>query len=111
MLESFVSVAYLAIIITIVFSWLKLRKIFVKKFNIVCTQCGFHGEPKLHTQGSLITEIFLWIFIIPGVFYTFYRLFYKIPVCPNCGNPNLIPANSPVAIKFLKELEISNIDA
>lgn len=105
MLEFLAPVFIIAIWITILFVWLKLRKVFIKKYDVVCTQCGYFGEPEMHTQGSLTAEILLWfLFIIPGLIYSLKRIFCKIPACPKCGNYNLIPPDSPVAVKFLKEL-------
>ena len=67
----------------------------------VCTTCGFKGYPKKKVKGSILTEIFLWIFfILPGLIYSIWRLNSKTWVCPKCGNQTMIPADSPVGQKL-----------
>lgn len=63
---------------------------------IICTNCGLTSPaPKKAIRGSLILEIILWLsFILPGVIYTIWRRNGK-PSCPNCGNSNIMPLNSP----------------
>ena len=49
----------------------------------VCMQCGFSGRPLRLARGSLFLEVLLWLtFIVPGVFYTLWRLESK--TCPRC---------------------------
>jgi hypothetical protein len=70
-----------------------------------CTACGHLGKPRMRTQGSLLIEIALWIaFIVPGVIYSIWRHTTRGEVCEACGAANLIPPDSPVALKMRKDL-------
>ncbi len=72
--------------------------------QFVCTQCGHKGNYKRVTKGSIIIEIFLWLlFLLPGLFYSIWRLSSKQDVCPKCRNANcMIPVDSPMAKKLLE---------
>jgi hypothetical protein len=63
---------------------------------IICASCGtVSAAPRPAMRGSLILEIFLWLFFIfPGVFYSFWRRKGK-ESCPNCNSENIMPVNSP----------------
>jgi len=70
-----------------------------------CTTCGFEGETRLHTKGSLGVEIVLWLLlIVPGLIYTVWRHASREQVCNSCGAATLVPVTSPVAVKMRKEL-------
>ena len=70
-----------------------------------CTACGHLGKPRIQTRGSLLIEIVLWIaFIVPGVIYSIWRHTTRGEVCEACGGANLIPPDSPVALKMRKDL-------
>ena len=57
---------------------------------------------KTKVQGSFALEIILWLFLlIPGLIYSVWRLTSKQKVCPKCGQPNMIPMDSPIARKML----------
>ena len=72
--------------------------------EIVCTSCGYVGEPKTITKGSMGVEIILWLcFLIPGLIYSVWRLSSRYDGCPSCGQTTLIPRASPMAQKFLRE--------
>jgi len=72
--------------------------------TMVCTSCGFVGNPKNKTQGSFWVEIFLWICgILPGVLYSVWRWTTRKKVCPACNNPTMIPTNTPRGIELLKQ--------
>lgn len=74
------------------------------KQEMVCTQCGHKGIPKKFTKGNIATEVVLWIlFIVPGIFYSVWRLASKYKGCPECKAPNMIPASSLMAKKILAE--------
>ena len=63
---------------------------------IVCTNCGYQGNPVSKTQGSVLVEIALWVLLcIPGVIYSIWRLTSKQIVCPRCGNARLVPLGTP----------------
>ena len=63
---------------------------------IVCTNCGYQGNPITKTQGSLAVEIALWVLLcVPGIIYSVWRLTSKQTVCPRCGNLRLVPLGTP----------------
>lgn len=62
----------------------------------VCPACGTQGEPARKTRGSILIEVILWLcFIIPGLVYSIWRMGSRYEVCPACGQPGMIPINSP----------------
>ena len=72
--------------------------------EVVCTSCGYVGEPRTITKGSMGVEIILWLcFLIPGLIYSVWRLSSRQDGCPSCGQTALIPRASPMAQKFLRE--------
>lgn len=55
----------------------------------------------MDTKGSLVIEIILWLLmILPGAIYTVWRLTTKAPACRECGSRELIPPDSPRALKL-----------
>lgn len=43
----------------------------------------------------MLVELFLWLcFLIPGVFYSIWRLTTRAQVCRSCGSHELIPPGS-----------------
>jgi hypothetical protein len=72
-----------------------------KKF---CTSCHATAKPKKVTKGSFLIEVILWItFIIPGLVYSIWRITTRQQACPLCGSFNIIPLNSPAALKHLEQ--------
>mgnify|MGYP001600827589 CR=1 FL=1 len=72
--------------------------------KIVCTSCGFTGEPSTVTKGSFFIELVLWLcLLIPGLIYSIWRLSSKYEACPKCQQNTIIPVESPMGMKFLKE--------
>ncbi|MFZ3042336.1 MAG: hypothetical protein WA108_11225 [Thiobacillus sp.] len=72
--------------------------------KLVCTSCGYVGEPTTVTKGSIGIELVLWLcFLIPGLIYSIWRLSSRHEACPSCGQTTLIPVESPMAKKFLRE--------
>ena len=52
---------------------------------VKCPNCGYEGSPKTFAPGSLLLEIFLWIFfLVPGVIYSIWRMEGKYRGCPQC---------------------------
>lgn len=67
-----------------------------------CTSCGVVGKPRVRNRGSSAVEIILWItFIFPGLFYTIWRMGRKDRYCRTCYAPTVIPADSPMAVRYL----------
>ena len=76
-------------------------KIFEGK-KYICRSCGHIGKAGKRARGHTLVTIFLLIcFIVPGIFYSIWRLTTKEKVCTVCGNANLIPVNSPVGQKII----------
>lgn len=73
-----------------------------------CTSCGTVGKPRVRNRGSSAIEIILWLcFIIPGLFYTLWRMGRKDNYCRACKAQTVIPANSPLAQRYMTALPIS----
>lgn len=71
----------------------------------VCTCCGSFGQPKKQAQGSILIELVLWcMFLAPGFIYSIWRMTSKRQVCRSCGSTELVPPNSLMGQKILKEL-------
>ena len=68
-----------------------------------CPNCGYIGKPKRYTKGSIGWELVLWIlFIIPGVFYSIWRIASKYWGCRSCGSRDIVPIDSPRGRQILK---------
>lgn len=66
------------------------------KKQYICTMCKSVGYPKQVTPGSIWIEILLWLLmIVPGLLYSIWRLISRKEVCSQCGNPTLIPLDTP----------------
>lgn len=64
--------------------------------EMVCTECGYIGNPKKITKGNVLIEIILYLtFIIPGIIYSIWRLSNRVYTCPQCKNESMIPSDSP----------------
>lgn len=73
--------------------------------NNLCLNCGHEGKAKKETPGSFLTELFLWLMmILPGLIYSIWRIGNKFPVCEKCKSKNIIPSDSPVAIRYKQSL-------
>lgn len=71
---------------------------------LICTQCGYVGNPKTAIDGHGCLEIVLWLlFIIPGLIYSIWRSTSRHKVCPKCKSSNLIPIDSPRGQKIMDE--------
>ena len=72
--------------------------------KLVCTQCGYVGEPKGAIGGNGCIEVILWLcFIIPGLIYSIWRSSSRYKICPKCKNSSLIPIDSPKAKTIMAE--------
>jgi hypothetical protein len=60
-----------------------------------CQDCGSFGGFRTHVRGSLWIEIVPWgCFLVPGIIYSVWRLITPERICPICGSPNMIQADS-----------------
>jgi hypothetical protein len=86
-----------------------LRSAFKKRVQtastMVCTRCGEQTDTlRRETRGSIWIEIILWLmFILPGVFYSIWRMTTRRDVCPACASDQLVPADSPVGQRLIRE--------
>ena len=72
--------------------------------DIVCTSCGYVGEPQAITKGSFWIEVVLWLcLLLPGLIYSIWRLSSRHDGCPKCGQTTIIPSDSPMGQKFIRE--------
>lgn len=72
--------------------------------EMLCQACGTVGKPRIRNRGSSAVEIILWLcFIVPGFFYTLWRMGRKDRYCRTCRSPTVIPLDSPMAQRFLSE--------
>ena len=71
----------------------------------ICRACWLIATPKGVTKGSSLIEAVLWcLFIIPGVFYSVWRLITRERVCPLCSSLAVIPINSFMGQKLFNEI-------
>ena len=76
--------------------------------KMICTNCGYVGEPKPITKGSIGMEVLLWLlFLAPGFIYSIWRLASRYDGCPKCKHQNLIPIDSPNGKKIAEAAGIS----
>jgi len=69
--------------------------------TMVCTKCGFVGQPQDITKGTLVMEICLWLlFLVPGFIYSIWRLASRHKGCPKCKSADMIPVDSPMGKKL-----------
>ncbi len=63
-----------------------------------CTSCGDVGKARVRNRGSSAIEVILWLcFLVPGFFYTVWRMGRKDRSCRTCNAATVIPADSPMA--------------
>lgn len=67
-----------------------------------CGACGTVATPKTHTPGAFVLELLLWVgtvwlFCLPGLAYSVWRLTARTKVCRACGSPYLMPTDAPRA--------------
>lgn len=71
----------------------------------ICPQCGTLGQTRIHTPGSILIELVLWLcFIIPGLVYSIWRHTARREVCKACGNSKLLPVGTPAGQKLLQDM-------
>ncbi len=58
---------------------------------------GGVGEPIRENRGSLVVELLLWLFCVPGMIYSWWRRSKKIEKCPYCQHPGVLLVDSPQA--------------
>lgn len=72
----------------------------------LCTNCGHVDVPRTKTPGHALIELILWLtFILPGIIFSIWRHSSKFKVCRQCGAPNPIDLNSPMARQIRPDIE------
>ena len=69
-----------------------------------CSQCGYVGPAEPKAPGKMWLEAVFWVaFMVPGVCYSIWRLFWRKYLCPQCkaaDEPVDIPASRWAAMVF-----------
>lgn len=66
-----------------------------------CRECGSFIKGKRKFAGNFLTEFVLYLFfIIPGLFYSHWRVKNAKNICELCGSGRVIPKNSPIINKL-----------
>lgn len=95
-------VEFFAVIILVIILLVIMIKAGVGEKRVLCLKCHYTGTQKKELVGSFAMEAFLWLlFIIPGFFYSIWRLTNKRKVCPKCKSVDVIPHDSPRAAEIL----------
>ena len=103
-LMSALSLGFLAWVVSLV--WRLVRSVFVpvRGKEFVCLDCGSRARSVQVTQGSTTIELILWVcLIVPGLIYSVWRLTTRKWACPVCGGHHLVPPDSPVGRRTLRD--------
>lgn len=61
--------------------------------DYICTSCDYVGPQALVKPGSRLVEVLLWtVLLVPGPFYSIWRIMGKHYACPKCGERVMVPA-------------------
>lgn len=71
---------------------------------VFCGDCGTEAPARSRTRGSFAIELLLWLFLLPGLLYSLWRLTTRRDVCSACGSERILPPGSPMAQKMKAEL-------
>jgi len=75
-----------------------------QKPKFICTSCGCVDRPNYVRRGNGALELILWLFfLVPGIIYSFWRSSNEEARCPKCQKSTMIPADSPIGQKILRE--------
>lgn len=70
----------------------------------VCLKCGYEGRPRIEKPGKKSIEVIMWtVFMVPGPFYTAWRIAARKKYCPHCGAVGMVSTRSEKGIIFLYE--------
>lgn len=77
--------------------------------DYICMNCGTVGGVKRIAKGHFLLEVFLWLFfLIPGFFYSAWRLFNKENICKCCGSNAVVLKNSQAGQNTIKKFDYEN---
>lgn len=82
----------------------------LNKNQYICTVCGFIGKPKKVTRGNFSVEVTLWLFLwwlflLPPLIYSLWRVSNKYNVCPKCNSTVIVPIDTPNGRALLRSLQ------
>lgn len=73
--------------------------------TVVCRHCGHVGPDTKKTPGSFVLELLLWLcFLLPGFIYSIWRHAARHRACEKCGSKEILPADTPMGRKLVKEM-------
>lgn len=81
----------------------------------ICKNCGYCGQEKTYTKGSVVIEIALWLlslltvgfFLLFALPYSLWRIFSRHKGCPKCGASNMIPTDTPAGEELVAKFKIN----
>ena len=87
----------------------------------VCKSCHSIMIPKSKVRGMFAVELLLWLvglFLAPatagvsliiGLSYSVWRHMNKTQFCPVCGSTEVVPIDTPIGQKIIKELGLEEV--
>lgn len=79
---------------------------------MICPSCGGRGVADTKRGGNVLIEIILWLcFIVPGLIYSIWRANAKQKICKHCGQPGVIPINTPRGIELTAKYPVAPCEA
>lgn len=93
------------LLLLVALGWLVWRTFVPRRGpDVVCINCGTHDRSVTRTRGSIWIELLLWMcFLVPGLVYSLWRLTTRRSVCAACSSENIVPPDSPVGQRMLRE--------
>jgi len=77
-----------------------------EKQAYICANCYEMVIPYRKTPGWFLLELVLWMmFIVPGLFYTIWRISNKFDACPVCESKDVAHPDSPRGQMILAQLQ------
>ena len=74
--------------------------------DYICTRCNYVGQRKKVKPGSTAVEVFLWaVLLVPGPFYSIWRILRKVYACPQCGEKVMVAVVSGMGKKITQDIE------
>lgn len=76
----------------------------------VCKDCEYIGEVKSGKRGNFLVSTLLWTFVIPGIFYSIWRMTGKNR-CKNCDGSHLATLDSEYGKYALEKFYLKNLQS
>jgi len=74
--------------------------------DYICTSCNYVGPRKKVKPGSKVIEVILWtVFLVPGPFYSLWRILRKHYACPQCGERVMVASSSKAGKKITASMD------